>query len=435
MEFERKDKINELLNSRNNGLIKIITGIRRCGKSYLLNTLFRNYLLSNDEFDDEHIVRFAFDKEDDLEKLEEFKDERPVKIRNKKSYIVNSHAFRSFVKSRTKSNEKYLFLFDEIQYLEDFTTTLNSYIDNKNIDVYVTGSNSKFLSSDIATEFRGRGDVIYLSPLTFKDVFDTNKIEKQKLLDEYLIYGGMPLAVLANTSEKKMSYLKTTFEATYKKDILDKIKDSNEKQIRELTNLLSSNIGSLLNPERIKNTFKSKDHIDLSSFTINNYLSLMSDSFLIMEANRYDVKGNNYISTPSKFYFTDVGIRNSIINFRQLEKNHLMENVIYNELIARGYNVDVGSVSFYEANNLSSYSKKSIEIDFVANKGSERLYIQSAYSIEDKEKYEQEIRPLNKINDGFKKIIVVYDDVITHYDDNGYLIIGLANFLLGNEKL
>lgn len=430
MEFKRNDKLNELVEARNNNLIKIITGIRRCGKSYLLNTLFKNYLLNADEYDEDHIIQFAFDKAEDLDKLIEFSDGKPVKIKSGKSYIVNSLAFRKYMKSKMLDNESYIFLLDEIQLLDDFVTTLNSYLDNPNIDVYVTGSNSKFLSSDIATEFRGRGDVIHLTPLTFKEIYSSKNIDKQKFLDEYLTFGGLPLCVLANTSEKKISYLKTTFDATYKRDILDKVSNDSKNQVDQLLKILSSNIGSLLNPERIKNTFKSVQHIDIAANTILNYIGLMSDSFLIKQSNRFDVKGLKYISTPSKYYFVDPGLRNSIIDFRQLEKNHLMENVIFNELISRGYNVDVGSVSVYEENNLSSYSKKSLEVDFVANKGFEKIYIQSVYSLEDEEKLIQEERPLNQIKDNFKKIIVVYDDVLTHYNEKGYLIIGLANFLL-----
>lgn len=429
MEFRRNDKMNELLNSRNNGLIKIITGIRRCGKSYLLNTLFKNYLLNADEYDEEHIIQFAFDKDDDIDKLRPFKGEEELKIKKGNSYVVNSYAFRKFINSKIK-NGKYLLLLDEIQYLEDFATTLNSYIDNPNIDVYVTGSNSRFLSSDIATEFRGRGDIILLTPLTFKEIYEQVGGDKQKVLDQYLQFGGLPLTLLTNSNEKKISYLKTTFDVTYKRDILDKISKDNKKQLDGLINVLSSSVGSLINVERIKNTFKSKEHIDIGANTINNYISLMSDCFLIKEAKRYDIKGRKYISTPSKFYFADPGIRNSIINFRQLENNHMMENVIFNDLCAKGFNVDVGSVSVYEPNNISSYSKRYLEIDFVANKGNEKIYIQSAYSIHDVKKLYQEERPLNNVNDGFQKIIVVYEDVLTHYNENGNLIIGLANFLL-----
>lgn len=431
MEYRRNEKLNELLNSRNNGLIKIITGIRRCGKSYLLNTLFKNYLLNADEYDEEHIIQFAFDKDEDIDKLRPFANKEEVKIKQGTSYVVNSYVFRQYLKSKIKDGN-YLLLLDEIQYLEDFTTTLNSYIDNEKIDVFVTGSNSRFLSSNIATEFRGRGDIISLSPLTFKEIYETVGGDKQKLLNQYFEFGGLPLTLQTASNEKKISYLKTTFEATYKKDILDKISKENKKQLDDLISILSSNIGSLINVERIKNTFKTKEHTDIAANTISSYISLMSDCFLIKEAKRYDVKGRKYISTPSKFYFADPGIRNSIINFRQLENNHIMENVIFNDLLARGYNVDVGSVSVYEPNNMSSYSKKSLEIDFVANKGSERLYIQSVYSMNDEVKASQEERPLKNVNDGFQKIIVVFDDVLTHYNENGHLVIGLANFLLRN---
>lgn len=429
MEYKRSGKIKELLDSRNNGLIKIITGVRRCGKSYLLNTLFKDYLLNADEYDDEHIIQFAFDKDDDIDKLRPFAGNEEIKIKQGNGYVINSFVFRKYINSKIQ-NGCYLLLLDEIQYLQDFVTTLNSYIDKKNLDVFVTGSNSKFLSSDIATEFRGRGDVIPLTPLTYKEIFEQVGGDKQKVLDQYLQFGGLPLTLQADSIEKKMSYLKTTFDATYKRDILDKISKENKKQLDELINILSSNIGSLLNVERIKNTFKSKEHIDIGANTINNYIDLMCDCFLVKQAKRYDVKGRKYISTPSKYYFVDPGIRNSILNFRQIEKNHIMENVIFNDLISKGYNVDIGSISIYEANNMSSYSKKSLEIDFVANKGDQKIYIQSAYSIDDTYKLSQEERPLSKIDDGFQRIIVVYDDVLTHYSENGNLIIGLANFLL-----
>ncbi len=435
MEFTREKQLKELISAENNHMIKIVTGIRRCGKSYLLNKIFREYL-GNKGIKESHIISFAFDFDGDIDNLDSYFPDEPTKIHikgTKDSFVVNSKKFRAFIKDKTKAKGNYYLLLDEVQNLENFAGTLNGFLNYENYDVYVTGSNSKFLSSDIATEFRGRGDIINLYPLTFKEIYDAFGGDKTEALDNYLRYGGLPLCVLSASDEQKEKYLLSGYKTIYARDIIEHGKIKHESEFNVLSEIVSSSIGSLTNTKKIVNTFKSKENSNISNNTVSRYLSLMKDAFVISKANRYNVKGRKYIASPCKYYFSDLGIRNAILQFRQVEKTHLMENLIYNELLYRGFNVDVGAVEKYELNKAGSYSKKNLEVDFVANKGSLRYYIQSAFSIEDEAKKQQEEKSLDQLDDSFKKIIITYGLAKPYYNGKGYLVIGLINFLLDND--
>lgn len=437
MEFSRAKKLNELISKENNHLIKIVTGIRRCGKSYLLIHIFKRYLIEKG-IKKENIIEFAFDFGDDLDKLDAYFPEEETRVHvkgTKNDYVINAKKFRAYIKEQTREDGQYYLLLDEVQKLENFAETLNGFLRYDNLDVYVTGSNSKFLSSDIATEFRGRGDVISLQSLTFREIYEVIGGDKRDLLNEYLMYGGLPQCVLAEGARNKESYLTGAYETTYEKDILDRKKIKNAAEFRVLSEIVSSSIGSLTNPQKITNTFKTNGNSRISVTTIQNYLSYLEDAFIIKTAKRYNIKGRKYIGAPCKYYFSDLGVRNAVIGFRQFEKSHLMENLLYNELVYRGFNVDVGVVEKYSPNQSGSYSKKNYEVDFVANKGSERIYIQSAYSIDEESKKEQEERSLKEIDDSFKKVIVTYDSVKPYYNTNGFLIIGLFDFLLDEMLL
>ena len=431
MEFSRDKKLKELISKENNHLIKVITGIRRCGKSYLLFKIFKNHLLSRGVAQD-HIIEFAFDFGDDLDKLDDFLPEEETRLQGKENrgdYHVNARKFRAYIKSVTGGEGQYYILLDEVQRLQDFAETLNGFLRYDNLDVYVTGSNSKFLSSDIATEFRGRGDVVSLLPLTLAEIHEAFGGDKSELLEDYLRYGGLPLCVLANGAENKEKYLALAYETVYERDILERNGVRNPHAFRALAEVVASGIGSLTNPDRIAKTFKSRGANAISTATVQNYLGYLEDAFIIKTARRYNVKGRKYIGAPYKYYFTDLGVRNAIIGFRQFEKTHLMENLIYNELIARGYNVDVGVVEKFTKNNGSSYSKRNYEIDFVANIGSQTFYIQSAYTIEDEAKKHQEEMPLSETADNFQKIIITFDKARPYYNKDGILIMGLLDFL------
>lgn len=437
MEFSRSKKLQELIDSKGNHMIKIVTGLRRCGKSYLLDHIFKNYLLSQG-VKERHIISFAFDFDEDIDKLEKYFPEEPTKIPvkgKKDTYVINSKKFRAYIQDVTKEKGDYYLLLDEVQILENFAGTLNGFLRHEEYDVYVTGSNSKFLSSDIATEFRGRGDVIHLYPLTFKEIYETCGGDKSDLLDSVLRYGGLPLCVLSETDEQKEKYLLSAYDTIYARDILERRNIKHESEFKELTEITASSVGSLTNTEKIANTFRSKENSSISSNTVSKYLSALEDAFVISKANRYDVKGRKYIASPCKFYFGDLGIRNAIISFRQFERTHLMENLIYNELLARNYQVDVGMVEKYVINQTGTYTQKNLEIDFVANKGSQRFYIQSAFSIEDEDKRIQEESSLGVIDDSFKKVIIVYGSMKPYYNEKGYLIIGLIDFLLDENAL
>lgn len=410
-EIKRDIYLNKLISRKDNGLIKIITGIRRCGKSYLLDPLFKNYLLDSGIKED-HIIKLELDKEE-----------------NKKYH--DPHELNQYIKSQIKDKNMYYILLDEIQMTTDFESVLNSFLYERNLDVYVTGSNSKFLSSDIITEFRGRGDEIKVFPLSFSEYVETFKGDKQDAWNEYVLYGGLPLILSKKTDEEKSQYLKELFTQTYIRDIVERNNVQRIDVLDSIINMLASSVGSLTNPKKIYDTFVSNGEKELSSNTVSSYIKYIEDSFIVNKSDRYNVKGKKYISTPQKYYFSDIGLRNARLNFRQQEENHIMENIIYNELVIRGYNVDVGVVEVRDKNKC----RRQLEVDFVCNLGNKRYYIQSALNLETREKTLQEERPLMNINDNFKKIIVVKDNIKHWFTEEGILIVGIQEFLLNNNSL
>lgn len=428
MEIKRDFYLNKLINRKHNGLIKVITGIRRCGKSYLLNTIFYNHLIENG-VDEKHIIRFAFDSADDLYLI----GENLITVEKEKRG-ADPEKFMAYIRSQMIDGEMYYLLLDEVQMLDCFESVLNSYLRKSNADVYVTGSNARFLSKDIITEFAGRGDEIHMYPLNFSEFMSVYHGDKYEGLSEYMLYGGIPLVVLRGNTNDKISSLETLFSEIYIRDIYKRNKVRNQSELEDLLNILSSSIGSLTNPEKLKNTFRTVKKSRVTSSTVKKYLDYLEDSFLIESAQRYDIRGKAYIETPKKYYFSDLGLRNARIAFRQFEQTHAMENVIYNELRMRGYNVDVGVVTIVE-NKDGKVVRKYLEVDFVCNLGSVRYYIQSAYSIPSKEKMSQEIRPFRKINDSFKRIVITKDLVLKHYDEYGNLIINIYDFLLDPSSI
>ena len=408
--IERNDYLNKIIDRKGNGLIKVITGIRRCGKSYMLNNLFYNYLIE-DGVKDDHIIKLALDREENVE-------------------YHDSKKLNKYILSQIKDDDIYYVLIDEIQLADGFEFVLNGLLYEKNIDVYVTGSNSRFLSSDIITEFRGRGDEVRIYPLSFAEFVNAYDGDRYEAWNEYITYGGMPLILRQHTDEQKSRYLMSLYDLTYKKDIVDRNSIDKPDILDTLINILASSVGSLTNPQKIYNTFISNGITDISKNTIISYMDYLLDSFLIEKAQRYDVKGKKYIQTPQKYYFADIGLRNAKLNFRQQEENHIMENIIYNELLIRGYNVDVGVVEVREDN-----ARKQLEVDFVCNQGSKRYYIQSALNLDTEEKTLQETKSLNNIGDNFKKIVVVKDNIKLWRNDAGILIIGIQEFLLNKNSL
>ncbi len=411
MEIKRDYYLNKLISKQDNGLIKIVTGIRRCGKSYLLDPMFKNYLLKSG-IDNDHIIKLDLD------------------IRENGKYLDPDY-LNSYIKSKLVDSKKYYIILDEIQKVKDFESVLNGFLKIKNADVYVTGSNSKFLSSDIITEFRGRGDEIKVYPLSFAEFYSIKKNDKRDAWKEYITFGGLPLVLKQISSESKIEYLKTQKDNVYINDVIERNSIKNEEELKKLVEIISSSIGSLTNPLKLSNTFKSFNSVsDVTDKTIYKYLKFLQDAFIVDKAVRYDIKGKKYIETPQKYYFTDLGIRNSFLDFRQIEENHIMENIIYIELKRRGFNVDVGVVEIKE-----NGVKKKLEIDFIANKGNEKYYIQSSLNIDDYDKKDQELRPLRNVNDFFKKIIVVKDDIVKYKNEEGILIIGIFDFLLDVDYL
>ncbi len=422
--------LQELINRKHNSLIKVITGMRRCGKSYLLNTIFYNHLLDNG-IKKNHIIKFAFDSADDLNKIGE--DLLEINEKNKK---VDPKKFIEYINKLINDDEYYYLLLDEIQNLGSFELVLNGYLRKENLDIYVTGSNAKLLSKDVITEFAGRGDEIKMLPLSFAEFMSNYKGEKAEGFQEYMTFGGLPFVVNLPTAEQKISYLKNLFEETYITDIKTRYKlKKNNAEIDELLNILSSSIGSLTNPTKLSNTFKSLKNKSITRNTIEKYIDYIKDSFLIDEAKQYDIKGKKYINSPQKYYFSDLGLRNARINFRQLEETHSMENIIFNELKLRGFNVDVGIIEQRVKDKNNKEHRKKLEIDFIANKGYNRYYIQSAFAMPTVEKEEQEQRSLIKVNDSFKKIIITGGFTPQHYNDNGVLIINIYDFLLNPNSL
>lgn len=415
MNISRDSYLEKLKNKKNNKMIKVITGLRRSGKSYLLDPLFKNSLLAEGVKED-HIIKV------DLDSIEN------------RQFIKDGLKLYEYIMDKVKDNDIYYILLDEIQKVEDFESVLNSFLRKNNLDVYVTGSNSKFLSTDIITEFRGRGDEIRVYPLSYSEFHEVYE-DKRKALKDYMTYGGMPYTLYLKTPEEKRAYLNNLFENTYLNDIVERNKIQREDILETVINMLSSSIGSLTNPKKLCDTFVSNGYTDVTRNTINLYINYLQDAFLINKAERYDIKGKTYITTPSKYYFSDVGLRNARLNFRQQEEDHIMENIIYNELIARGYNVDVGVVEKYEKDSTGKTIRKQLEVDFVCNQGSKRYYIQSAFAIPNKEKMEQEQKSLVNIGDNFKKIIVVKDDINLWRNEEGVLIISLEEFLLNQNSL
>lgn len=415
MEILRNSYLEKLKSKKNNKMIKIITGLRRSGKSYLLDPMFKNSLLE-EGIEENHIIKV------DLDSIEN----RELTTDGLKLY--------EYVMSKVKDNNMYYILLDEIQKVKDFESVLNSFLRKNNLDVYVTGSNSKFLSTDIITEFRGRGDEIRVYPLSFSEFYNAYE-EKNKALKDYMTFGGMPYILYLNTVEEKSEYLSNLFRNTYLNDIVERNKIQKEDILETIINMLSSSVGSLTNPKKLYDTFVSNGYTDVNRNTINAYINYLQDAFLIEKTERYDIKGKKYISTPSKYYFTDIGLRNARLNFRQQEEDHLMENIIYNELLIRGYNVDVGVVEKFEKDSEGTTIRKQLEVDFVCNQASKRYYIQSAFAIPNKEKMEQEQKSLVNIGDNFKKIIIVKDSINLWRNEEGILIISLEEFLLNPNSL
>ena len=429
MEIRRNFYLDKLIKRKNNGFIKVITGIRRCGKSYLLNNLFYHHLLESG-VDADHIIRFAFDSADDLYRI----GESLIGIEKEKRG-ADPEKFMAYVRTKVVDDGMYYLLLDEIQMLDCFEAVLNSYLRKDNMDVFVTGSNAKFLSKDIATEFAGRGDEVHMYPLSFAEFMSVYEGDKYMGLSEYMLYGGIPLVVLRDGANDKAAALQNLFREIYIQDIVRRNRVKNIGELEDLLNILSSAIGSLTNPEKLKNTFRTVKKSKITSNTIKKYLNYFEDSFLIESAQRYDIKGKAYIETPKKYYFSDLGLRNARINFRQFEQTHSMENVIYNELRMRGYSVDVGVVPIAEKDRNGKVTRKQLEVDFVCNLGSSRYYIQSAYTLPDETKRTQEVRPFRKIDDSFKKIIITRDMVPTQYDEYGILTINIYDFLLDPKCL
>ena len=414
MELRRDIHLKRLIASRHNRLIKIVTGIRRSGKSYLLRVLFKNYLIDNGIKED-HIIELDFENR-----------------RNKK--YRDPDALLEYIDSRIVDEEMYYILLDEIQLVSEFEDVLNSYLSIKNADVYVTGSNSRFLSKDVITEFRGRGEEIHITPLSFAEFSSAHlEMESYEALQEYLTYGGLPYVCTEPDEQKKISYLQGLFEKTYLTDIKERYRIRGVEVMDELLNVIASCIGGLTNPSKIENTFRSVKGIKLNQNTIKEYLEMLEDSFLITRCVRYDIKGRKYIDTPQKYYFEDLGLRNARIGFRQVEETHLMENLIYNELRIRGYLVDVGVVPTRVKDADGAYRRSQLEVDFVCNRGSERVYVQSAYRLPTEEKRKQEMASLLKIDDSFRKIIITEDLIKRHMDENGVEWVNVYDFLKSEE--
>lgn len=415
MQVKRDFYLKQLIDGQKNGLVKIITGIRRCGKSYLLFRLFEQYLISIG-IDNEHIVKIALD---DIESAN----------------LREAQTLYHYIKSRITDDGMYYILLDEVQLVPRFEEVLNSLLRIDNADVYVTGSNSKFLSSDIITEFRGRGDEIHLYPFSFSEFCTGFQGTVQEAWKQYYTFGGLPHILLLDSEQKKLNYLINLFESVYLIDIIERNRVKNESELSDLVKFIASAIGSPNNPTKLSNTFKSVKQVSISPTTIDKYLGYLRNAFMIEKAERYDIKGRKYIGTLSKYYFSDLGLRNAILGLRQLEENHIMENIIYNELRARGNKVDIGMIEQRFIDDNSKWQRKQLEVDFVVNQGSKRYYIQSAFAMPDEEKIKQEKASLLRINDSFKKIIIVKDDIMPYHDENGITTIGLFDFLLKRDSL
>lgn len=408
MIINRDNYVNKLLSKKDNGLIKVITGLRRSGKSFLLDPLFKETLISMG-IDEDHIIKVDFDSRTN------------ANLRNPDNLV-------SYINSKILDDNKYYLLFDEIQLVDDFVSVLNEFLRKNNLDIYVTGSNSKFLSSDIATEFRGRGDEIFITPFTFKEFKEFSGLDVRNAWNQYIRYGGLPQTIILNSAEDKEEYLISLYKSTYLIDVVQRNHLIKSDSFEQLLKVLSSNIGSLTSPAKIENTFLSKGFKSITNDVISKYLNHIKEAFLVKEATRFNLKGRKYIASNSKYYFLDLGVRNAITHFKEIDEPHLMENAIYNELVSRGYEVDIGIVPVRSGKDLLQ-----LEIDFVASKSDKKYYIQSCLRIEDKE--DVEIKPLLKMNDGYKKILVVKDGLTPHYNNDGILYLDLFDFLLDKDSL
>lgn len=415
MRVERSIYLKKLIDRQHNGMIKVITGVRRCGKSYLVFKLFYDYLKSRG-VDNDHII------------MVNLESRRNIKLRNPDTLL-------DYIDNRMIDEKMYYILLDEVQLVDEFEDVLNSYLSVSNADVYVTGSNAKFLSKDVITEFRGRGDEVKVFPLSFSEYMSAYDGSQQRGLDDFMTYGGLPFILSLKTEEQKSTYLKNLFAETYIKDIKDRYKIRHEDELEDLLNIISSSVGSLTNPAKLVNTFKSIKNISITADTLKSYLEYLCDSFLVTKAMRYDVKGKRYIDTPYKYYFTDTGLRNARINFRQDEKTHLMENIIFNELLIRGFNVDVGVVPVVKIGDDGKQHRSQLEIDFVCNQGSRRYYIQSAYRMDSDNKQRQEQASLLNVRDSFKKIIITGEDSLIHRNEQGITTMSIYDFLLNPDSL
>lgn len=415
MEIQRDIHLNRLISSRHNKMIKVVTGLRRCGKSYLLFNIFANFL-RNEGVDEAHIIKVNLE------------DRRNMALRDPDNLL-------SHIDSKLKDDKMHYILLDEVQLVHEFEDVLNSFLHVDNADVYVTGSNAKFLSKDVITEFRGRGDEIRLRPLSFQEFMSVRKgMNKVDALDEYVTYGGLPQVVLMDSAKEKRSYLKNLFLHTYLSDIRERHNIKNDDDLEELVNIIASSIGGLINPQKIMNTFRSVKHSDISRDTIKRYIEHLEDAFLIEKALRYDIKGKKYIDTPAKYYFDDLGLRNARLNFRQTEPTHLYENAVYNELSLRGYSVDVGQVTQFVTGEDGKRERRNLEVDFVCNEGYRRSYIQVAYRLPDEEKIEKELNSLRNIRDSFQKVVIVGNNYPMYQNEEGILFMSIYDFLL-DEKL
>ena len=439
--FKRDLYLKELIDKKQNHLVKVITGIRRSGKSYLLNTIFYNYLVKEENVPDDHIIRFAFDNDEDIFLLDKYLMDQPTIIEKNNQKLVNSRKFLCYIKDLVRDNDPYYFLLDEIQNLDEFVRTLNAFLRHENYDVYVTGSNSRFLVSEVDTEFGGRGDRIQLLPLTFSEFLSGTDYDANTGLKMYERYGGIPLIQLQKNDTEKAKQTISILNETYIKDVKDRHPNVNVNNLNDTLNVIASMISTLINPSKIEKTFKGVYNIDLTNDAIGNYISWFEEAYLLNKALRYDVKGRQYIGTPYKIYFEDVGIRNAALNFRDVDETDLIENIVYNELRYRGFNVDIGLVHVKkkterkDKNNNWIYVDTDTECDFVANKGDKTYYIQVALTIDTEKKKDQEYESLRNIPDSFKKVIVVKNEGLHYRTKEGFLRISLLDFLTHLDSL
>ncbi|MDK7093820.1 ATP-binding protein [Gardnerella swidsinskii] len=441
MIFNRQSYIRKLNQLSWNGLVKIITGVRRAGKSFILNELFYNSLISQGVLQ-KNIIRFAFDADEDIDRLEPFANGEPVKIADKKlGYVINAKVFRRYIASQINDSDKFYIFLDEVQLLDNFVGTLNSYLRHANLDIYVTGSNSRFLSSDIVTEFKGRSTEVHVQPLTFAEYMESSSKTVSESWADYIVTGGIPLVARMQNVEEQINYLENLVKETYLKDVVQRNGVRKEQALSETLQVIASSIGAPVNPRKLSNTFISHGYGEITSATVSRFIDYYSDAFLVSKAQKYNIKGKKYIDSLFKIYFEDIGVRNALLNFRQIEESHIMENVIYNELRYRGYNVDIGEMNIAEntgrkdKNNHDIYAQKSLEIDFIATLGSEKYYIQSAPAMPTEEKSLREKRSLYYIDNSFKKIVVTKNGLHATRDNRGVVTMDLFDFLLNEDSL